>query len=134
SSTSYPTSPLWHGHTFAFGLQGDTLLRSQTLQSTYISTANSLGYAVMWEFGGKLGFNPSPSNRVRVYLISDKDTLTSPLNGYFIQLGENGSQDRYELYKQTGQTTELLLSSTPIDRMNPALVSDRVRIVRDSLG
>jgi len=63
SSTSYPTSPLWHGHTFAFGLQGDTLLRSQTLQSTYISTANSLGYAVMWEFGGKLYFNLSPSNR-----------------------------------------------------------------------
>lgn len=133
-TSQYPHSPKWRGHTFAFGINSDSLLQSRTINSTYISTENQLAVGVVWEFGIKLAFNPSPANQLRVYLVADHDTLNAPLNGYFIQIGENGSTDRYILYRQEGGQTDPLLSSSPINRIDPNVIEDRIRVVRDSLG
>ncbi len=133
--SQFPDAPTqWRGHTFAFGINEDSLLQSQTMNTTYISTENQLALGVVWEFGIRLAFNPSPQNQLRVYLIADRDTLTSPLNGYFIQIGENGATDRYYLYRQQGEQVELLLSSSPKNRANPAVIEDRIKVLRDSTG
>ena len=135
TQSQFPDRPTkWQGHTFAFGVNGDSLLQSQTINPTYISTENQLALGVVWEFGIRLDFNPSPQNQLRVYLIADNDTLTAPLNGYFVQIGENGAADRYHLFRQDGEATTLLLSSTPKHRGDPARVEDRIKVLRDSAG
>ncbi|MEG1587567.1 MAG: lamin tail domain-containing protein, partial [Bacteroidales bacterium] len=48
----------------------------------------------------QLDFNPSSNNYVRIYILADRQDLTGPLNGYFIQAG--GKADELALYKQTG--------------------------------
>ncbi len=134
SSDQYPGNLQWRGHTFAFGINADAQLQSQTINSTYISTENKLATGVRWEIGIRMGFNPSPANQLRIYLIADNDTLTAPLNGYFIQIGENGPADRYHLYLQEGENTRLLLSSPPIERADPANINDRIKVIRDAAG
>src|SRR5690606_323901 len=86
------------------------------------------------EFGIQLDFNPSAENQLRLYLISDTDTLKNPLNGYFIQIGESGDTDRYHLYKQTGEHLTLLISSPHKPRDDALQVKSRVKVTRDSLG
>lgn len=131
---TYPHSLQWRGHPFAFGVNADSQLQSQTINTTYISTENQLAWGVSWEVGIKLTFNPSPANQLRIYLMTDNDTLTAPLNGYFIQIGENSSTDRYHLFRQDGETTELLLSSLPLERADPTLINDRIKVTRDTEG
>lgn len=134
TSAEYPHRLQWRGHPFAFHVNADSQLQSQTINTTYISTENRLAQGAVWEIGIKLRFNPSPSNQLRIYLIADNDTLTAPLNGYFIQIGEIGSTDRYHLYRQEGENTKLLLSSPPLERPDPSMIDDRIRVVRDTEG
>ena len=55
-----------------------------------------------WTCYVKLSFSPSDNNMARVYLLSDQTDLKGPLNGYFIKLGENLSNDAIELVKHAG--------------------------------
>src|SRR5690606_39804338 len=79
----------------------------------------------------RLAFRPSLNNQLRIYLVADRDQLDGPLNGYFIQIGETGSTDGYHLYRQHGENVELLLSSPPLERIDPGLINDRIKVVRD---
>jgi hypothetical protein len=124
----------WNGDMEAFEIIGGNVLRSKTITTTYLSAENSLAYNSVWEFGIQLDFNPSSENQLRLYLISDKDTLKNPLNGYFIQIGEPGDTDRYHLFKQNGEHLTLLISSPTKSRVNTLQVKSRVKVTRDSLG
>lgn len=134
TNDGYPHDLQWRGHPLAFGINAEAQLQSQTISTTYISTENRLASGVVWEIGIRLDFRPSPTNQLRTYLVADRDTLTGPLNGYFIEIGENGSTDRYHLYRQDGEHTELLMSSPPIERADPAMINDRIRVIRDMEG
>ncbi len=58
-----------------------------------------------WRWLVKLPFAPSVNNCLRIYLSADDCNLLSPtLNGFFLQLGENGSADAIELFKQDGSS------------------------------
>jgi|GEM_PF-375069 len=134
SGNSFPDSPHWQGNVDAFGLTDDSLLQSRAILTTYLSTPNTLAYNVVWEFGIQLAFNPSRNNQLRIYLMADRDSLTEPLNGYFIQIGESGSADRYQLYKQEGPKTSLVMSSLPKHRIDPSHVNSKIKVSRDAKG
>lgn len=51
-----------------------------------------------WEFTVQINFDPSATNRARIYLISDQENLNGSLNGYSLQIGESGTTDSYDLY------------------------------------
>lgn len=127
-------SDQWTGDIEAFEITGNQTLRSKTITTTSISSPNSLAYSAFWEFGIQLDFNPSAQNQLRVYLIADKDSLKNPLNGYFVLIGESGNTDRFQLYKQKGETISLVISSLPKARPDDSKVKSRVRVTRDSLG
>src|SRR5690606_13011007 len=38
------------------------------------------------------------------------------------------------LYRQHGENVELLLSSPPLERIDPGLINDRIKVVRDAEG
>ncbi len=109
---NFTTSPVWTGSVSSFRINPSGQLQSLQNDSAaikYLVTANSIGTDVSWEFYVQMNFSPSASNYARIYLISDKQDLNDELNGYFVQIGENGSKDSYDLYKETGESSDLLI-------------------------
>ncbi len=104
SDGNFTENPAWVGNTdlfmvnTAFQLQ----LKSSGTDTSYLSTALNTGGLAEWRIWTKLAFSPSGNNYARIYLVADQSNITEPLNGYYLQLGESGSADAIELYRQSG--------------------------------
>jgi hypothetical protein len=106
-----PDSSLWLGNTNHFNLVDSTWqLAAQSAGSS------TLLYAIptkadLLQTKVHLGFSPSNANQLQFILASDTAQLDSPWNGYILQLGENGSQDKPRLYAiRNGVKTDLIQS------------------------
>ena len=76
-----------------------------------------------------MNFDPSNSNNVKIFLVSNQENLRGNLNGYFIRVGENGSTDRIKFFKQSGTTgTELFAGTIGTFGINPA--EGRIKVER----
>lgn len=53
-----------------------------------------------------MNFNPSSNNYMDIYLISDTEDLSGPVNGYFVRIGN--TQDDVCLYKQSGDKSSMV--------------------------
>ncbi len=95
-----------------------------------VNTADSTN----WEFYYRQDFSASTSNFSKIYLASNAADLSGDLNGYFIKLGGiSGDADRVELYRQTGSSTELLISGKDSTlAMEPSI--GRIRVSRNKDG
>lgn len=107
------SNPVWAGDTafFTVNPSGELQLTDSLAGSKYISTASGIAAEARWEIYVRLDFNPSTSNYLKLYLMSDQHNLQGPLNGYFVRIG-GSSDDRIGLYSQSGTTTSLLAEST----------------------
>ncbi len=142
------TTEDFSGNNFSYNLawQGNTerwfvnpLNQLQTVTSTlsrtvFLITENHLTNNTMWEFWVKMDFDPSLSNQMRVYLMSNQSDLTQPLNGYFIQIGESGTTDGYHLYRQTGTSVTQIFQGKPRIRASNNKLIAKIRIYRDVSG
>lgn len=129
-------NPVWQGSTgyFIFNV-AENKLQSQgpsATESYYISTINEFMNWTTWDFSVKLNFDPTNSNNIRVYIASDQQDLLGSLNGYFIRIGENGSADGIDLYRQEG-TTVTKLQDGP-DGQVATSPDVRIRVQRDDIG
>jgi len=134
---NFTVNPSWTGHVSAFNVNNSKQLQtslSSIAQSVSLSTASQLATNVKWEFFVQLNFDPSTSNQTKIYLIADVADLNGPLNGYFIQIGENGSADSYDLYKQTGLTVSKIIDGPPKNRVDVNKLWARIRVTRSELG
>lgn len=86
--------------------------------TAYIATANKLLLNGAWEFYVQINTDPSTSNQLRVYLSYNHANLDSAGNGYFLQIGETGSSDSYDLFKKTGNTIAKIIDGAPKIRPN----------------
>ena len=77
-------------------------------------------------------FDPSGTNRLKVFLSSDSPNFDGDLNGYFLQIGQSGSDDALELWRQDGSNKTLILSGTAGNVATEPSV--RARITRDNNG
>lgn len=106
SDGDFSANPTWNGSTSKFKINTSKQLQlNDTVASgaTLYTDLNLISLdSIEWSFYIKLSFSPSSNNYARIYLSSDQSDLTLPLNGYFLQLGESGSNDAIELFKQTG--------------------------------
>lgn len=106
SDGDFLNNPSWSGNTEHFIVNDNLRLQLQNEGNeavSYLQTANSLVDSTSWEFFIKLSFSPSGNNNARVYLVTDQNDLTAPLNGYFLQFGEALSEDAIELFRQNGE-------------------------------
>ncbi|MBI4647427.1 MAG: lamin tail domain-containing protein [Bacteroidia bacterium] len=103
---NFSNNPVWLGNTNNFLVNPSSLELqlfpvSSDPDTSYLVTNLNTDYdSLEWHFYTRLEFEPSGNNNARFYLISDKNNLTGELNGYFIQIGEAGSNDAIELFKQ----------------------------------
>jgi hypothetical protein len=77
-------------------------------------------------------FAPSSQNYVRYYLWADAADLEGPLNGFYLQFGETGSADAFELRVQNGFTGAVLLRGP--DSLVANGVDLRMKVIREDSG
>jgi len=116
SDGNFNSNPTWTGSTGEFIVNSSLQLQlnSSGSSSSYLSTNNNLTNLndKEWRIWVKQSFSPSASNNGRVYLCADNNDLLSVTNGYYLQLGESGSNDAIRLFKLDNSTsTEICAGS-----------------------
>ncbi|MDR1155267.1 MAG: lamin tail domain-containing protein [Bacteroidales bacterium] len=133
SDGDFANNPSWRGNASHFMVE-DGWLRLHAPAATAtscLSTASDIVSDAAWEFVFKMDFNPSSSNHAKVYLISDRETLASPLNGYYLRLGH--TDDDICLFRQNGNVTEKLITGRAKALDTPSC-HVRVLVTRDRQG
>lgn len=116
SDGDFTTNPTWGGDVDSFQvnsslqlqLNGSGLGDGTSWLSTTINTYDS----TEWRFWVQYDFAPSSNNNGKIYLFSDAQNLTNNLNGYYLQLGESGSDDAIELFRQDGTNNSTVCRGT----------------------
>jgi len=135
----FTNNPAWVGSTSLFSINASKQLQtvtSATAQTVYLSTANQYAMNTVWEFYVQMNFDPSSSNAARIYLTSNRQDLkATDLSGYYIQIGESGSTDSYDLFRVTnGGTAVKIIDGPAKTRANANLLMAKVRVTRDASG
>ncbi|MND64759.1 hypothetical protein D3C80_561050 [compost metagenome] len=136
-TSNYPSNPQWNGDITEWFVNANEQLqtkKSTTNKQVYISTANSLSVNTRWSFYVQMDFDPSTSNQLRVYLVSDQPDLNQALNGYFIQIGKSGSSDSFDLYKQVGTKLTKLFDGIPRPRTKASQFKASIEVSRSITG
>lgn len=134
SDGDFTNNPAWSGDAASF--QINTSLQLQ-LNSTgegiaALSVPFVLQQDMEWSCWVKLAFSPSDNNMSRVYIMSNTQDLKSDLNGYYVKLGEAGSNDAIELVKQSGSTHTVVCRGT--EGALAAAFATRIKVTRSSTG
>ena len=135
SDGDFTQNPPWIGDTDKFIVENQILrLNDNQAGQAYLVTQSSILNNTQWEFWVRLAFTPSDNNHPRIYLVSDSDDLYEPLNGYYIRIGKNGTDNkRLYFYRQTGEThTELLAGADNLATLSNNRL--RIRATRDNEG
>lgn len=113
----FSQNPKWLGDSSFFIVNSSAQLQSQgppLSSEIYLKTNFDMSQNSIWQFYSKLDFSTSSSNHARFYLSSDKNDLSSDLNGYYVKLGgESGADDGIDLYRQEGNTHSKVIDGIP---------------------
>lgn len=95
----------WSGNTSHFIINSshqlqlnNTIAATSFIATSFAPTSSELE----WNVYVRQSFAGSGNNYGRIYLLSSQSNLTQATEGYFLQLGEAGSNDAVELFRQTG--------------------------------
>lgn len=138
SDGNFSQNPTWVGSTGDFIINSNFQLELNTVVSSsvnysYLSTPVKLTQdSIEWQAWINLKISPSSNNNIKYYLMSNNNDLTKPLKGYFIQIGEDGSNDAIKFYYQDSLTLTLLATG-PLGNVavNPQV---RIKAIRYSTG
>ena len=130
----FTQNPSWTGTQSLFKINTSKQLQLNDAQEgeAFLTTTNAMAINTEWRFWVKLSFSPSSNNNARFYLISDKEDITQPLNGYFLQLGESGSSDAIELFRQSGNDVQSVCRGT--EGLIASSFTLRIKVIRDTDG
>jgi hypothetical protein len=126
------TDPTWLGDTDNFIVNDDFQLQlnAPDAGSSFLYTELTLEDSVEWDIFFDMDFNPSSSNRLRLYLAIDNIDLAIA-NGYYLEIGEDGSEDAMKLFSQQGSSNTLLGTGTMAALANdPARARIRVKFAQ----
>lgn len=107
SDGDFTGNPVWAGDDakFIINENGQLQLNDVDVGDAVLTTESRIIRNTEWRFWIRMPFAPSANNLAKIYLAADNADLRSPLNGYFLQFGEGGSNDAIELFRQEGSTT-----------------------------
>ncbi len=130
----FTQNPTWIGDidSFIVNTSNELQLNASASGYSYLSTVNTQINNTQWEFKVKISFSPSANNNVAIFLISDNSDLTQALNGYFIKIGENLSDDGIDLYRKDGGTeTKIIDGTAGVAASGGEFV---IKVIRDNAG
>lgn len=137
SDGDFTNNPTWTGNTdrYIVNAEGELQLNHIDADGTtvsYLSVPANTANLTNWEFKVRLEFAPSTSNFARIYLNSNSPDVTGDVQGYYIKIGGiSGADDAIELWRQDGNSDELLISGT-IGGAGADPVEARIRVERDA--
>jgi len=135
SDGNFTSDPAWMGSrdNFIVNESGELQLNASSAGTSflYVDFFPAPGRAIEWSLYIKLSFSPSGGNFSRLYLLSDQPDLSGPLNGYYLQFGEPGSEDAIELFRQTGTNRTSLCRATTATIGGPFALRVKVRYQPD---
>lgn len=121
----------WTGDTSKFDTRTDTLklkdLENTGFASIYTNSKASVN--AKWEITSRLEFAPSSSNGIDYILTADSRNSKN-YHGYFLHIGETGSNDALELYRKDGESSVLLKRGIE-SRFSNELDSFKLIVTRD---
>lgn len=126
-------NPSWLGgvQDFIVNENGQLQLNAQGAGISYLSTPSLSINDAQWEIYLEMDFNPSASNYVRIYLVSDQKDLSGHLDGYFVMVG--GTDDEVSLYKQKGNQLYKIIDGKD-KRLDMNKVQAKIKVTRDEEG
>lgn len=109
SDGSLDQNPTWQGDITQFIVNPamELQLNAAAAGTSILAVQGNISTAATWDLRFRLGFAPSNQNLLRIYLQADESTLTAG-NGYFLEIGETGSNDPLRLYRQDAGSKTLL--------------------------
>ena len=133
SDGDFENNPSWRGNTGHFIVEDGWLrLNAPAAAGTsYLAVASDMVVSATWEFVFRMDFRPSSSNYAKVYLTSDRETLNSPLNGYYLRLGY--TERDICLFRQNGNVNEKLITGHA-NTLDATSSHVRVLVTRDNEG
>ncbi|NND31005.1 MAG: hypothetical protein HKN76_00350 [Saprospiraceae bacterium] len=122
SDGSLAADPYWQGDTSDFSINKnfELQLMADSAGASFIYTGFTLSQNADWSIDFRLTFDPSTSNQLRIYLYLDSENLAQA-NGYYIELGESGNDDRLKFYNISGGVSQLLSTGTSSFSSSPAV-------------
>ncbi|WP_340152868.1 lamin tail domain-containing protein [uncultured Marivirga sp.] len=142
SDGNFTNNPEWIGKENDFivndAFQLQLNFQDEVLQPAYIATLSENGNLddKEWRFDVNLDFSPSNSNKVEIYLASttpdlrDFENEESIQEGYYLEIGENGSNDGISLFYRNGSDEQVIARGG--DRDFAAAFDIRIRVRRDA--
>lgn len=126
--------PIWQGNPEHFVTNNFYQLQLDAPDggSSLLYTDYKAPDSIEWGFYFKMDFSPSGSNKLRFYLMSDRADI-SKANGYFIEIGENGSLDNLKFYRTLNGISTLIGSGSP-GIFSEAPATAFIRITMNSEG
>lgn len=132
SDGNFTEDPTWQGETgeFVINASGELQLNAPDAGASMLAVGGIIPDSAVWLLRLRLEFAPSATNLLRVYLLADQANLLVS-NGYYLEIGENGSIDALRLYRQEGATRTLLATGISGFVANEP-VNIRLRVKRSS--
>jgi len=128
--------PSWSGSVDKFIVNSAKQLQLKApavTSNAYLSTPSKVINDASWQFYMKADLLLTSANYVKFYLVSDSVNLSSPLNGYYVMVGNTNKE--VALYRQQGSTKTKLAGG--VAQRLPTTGSSTeitVKVMRDSLG
>lgn len=136
SDGDFTQNPSWFGDMEKFIINDNYQLQLNDNEAggSYLVTENSKIHDTQWEFWVRIAYTPSDNNHPKIYLVSDSENLESELNGYYLQIGKTGTDNkRLYFFRQDGnEITELMESNQNIVAGNNNIL--RIKVIRDDAG
>jgi hypothetical protein len=135
SDSDLSSNPEWFGNLNHFLVNDNYQLQLNAANAgvSYLSTQHSFSENCEWQIQIKQAFSPSSNNYCRIYLFSDKENLTAEnQQAYYLQLGESGSKDAIELFRQDGNKIHSICRGT--DGLISSSFDIRLKIIKDEEG
>ncbi len=134
SDGNLSANPTWVGETteFTVNTAGELQLNAPAGGTSTLAVAGNIPDSAIWSLNFRMAFAASPTNLLRIYLLADRADLTQA-NGYFIEIGENGTTDALRFFRQNG-ATRTPLASGPASFAGTDPVNIRLRMKRTRTG
>lgn len=129
-------NPQWQGDTADFRITPQKQLQLDApgwKREAFLYLSHQKITQIEWQFWVKLDFSPSNNNLLRFYLYADTTPDQDIIDGYYIRIGENGSDDGVDLFRQDGKQDTKLIDGRP-GLASKSSNTLRIRVRRDGKG